>query len=223
MANKRQRKKAAKKRGEWEGRQYQGGRVEGRKNLKHTDDGLIVNQYGVRFTEEDKRKLESRVNSANRKRRQMLKEAATLPRKVAGRDTGDTVASLQLMGKESDFIIQRKTKSLQRFTSREQFENYIDNLERVNKRDYLDERIRLYKLNHIKALENAYGDESKDIQMKIRMMKPADYMKHVMQDEDLEIGYVYDPTARQGKLNQMRASLGMRLKEDDYYDGDDYD
>ena len=64
------------------------------------------------------------------------------------------------------------------------------------------------------ALENVFGDEAKDIMMKIRMMKPKDYMKLIQSDEDLEVSYIYDPSARSGKLNKIRASLGMRLKEE---------
>lgn len=216
MANKRQRKKAAKALTAYEGQQYRGGRPEGRKNLKRTTGGNLVNQFGVMFTPDEKRALENAVNTANRKRVRMLKEAATLPRMVSGRDTGDKIGSLQLMGKESDFILQRKTKSLQRFKSREQFDAYLDNLKRVNTRDYIDDRVKMYKRNHMKAIENAYGDEAKDVVMKIRMMKPKDYMKMIQQDETLEISYIYDPTARTGKLNQMRASMGMKLKEEGF-------
>lgn len=221
MANKRQKKKAAKKAASYEGQQYRGGRAPGRKNLKKTDTGNLVNQFGVTFTPEEKRALENAVNTANRKRARMLKEAATLPRMVSGRDTGDTIGSLQLMGKESDFILAKKTKSLQRFRDREQYENYMKTLQRVNSRDYIEDRIRLYKRNHMKALENAFGDEAKDVMMKIRMMKPKDYMKMIQQDESLEISYIYDPTARSGKLNQIRASMGMKLK-DESMDIEDY-
>lgn len=221
MANKRQRKKAAAKAASYEGQQYRGGRTAGRKNLKKTDSGNLVNQYGVVFTPAEKRALENAVNTANRKRAKMLKEAATLPRMVSGRNTGDTVGSLQLMGKESDMILSKKTKSLQRFRDREQFDKYLDSLKNVNSRDYLEERVRLYKRNHMAALDNAFGDEAKDVKMKIRMMKPKDYMKMIQQDETLEISYIYDPSARSGKLNQIRASLGMKLK-DESLDIEDY-
>ena len=216
MASKRQRKKNAKKLGTWEGNQYRGGRQEGRKNLIKTDTG-VINQHGVEFTLEEKKALERAVNSANRKRAKMLETEAKLPRKVAGRDTGDTVNQLHLMGKESDFILTRKTKSLQRFQTKEDYNRYMRNLEKVNSRDYVAERVRLYKRNHMKAIENAYGDEAKDVVMKIRMMKPKDYMQMVQSDEMLEINYIYEPSARSGKLNQLRASLGMKLKEDDLF------
>lgn len=214
MANKRQRKKAAKRAETYEGQQYRGGRQSGRKNLVKLDGGNVKNQFGVVFTPDEKKALEQAVNTANRKRARMLEQEAKLPRMVGGKDTGDTVGSLQLMGKESDFILQRKTKSLQRFKSKEDYNRYMKNLQRVNNRDYITERVRLYKRNHMKAIENAYGDEAKDIVMKIRMMKPADYMKMVQSDEMLEISYIYDPSARSGKLNQLRGSLGMKLKED---------
>ena len=212
MPKKRQRKKNQKS---YEGGQYRGGRKSGRKNLIKTESG-VVNQHGVSFTTDEKKALEQAVNRANAKRKKMLKQEAQLPRKIAGVETGDTVASLQLMGKESDFILQRKSKSLQRFKTKEEYNRYMRNLERVNSKDYITERIRLYKRNHMKAIENAYGDEAKDVVMKIRMMKPDDYMRLVQSDESLEINYIYDPSMRSGKLNQMRASLGMKLKEESF-------
>ena len=151
----------------------------------------------------------------------MLEAEGQLPRKVGGKDTGDTVKSLQLMGKESDFIISRKSKSLQKFKSREQFENYLESLKMVNSPTYLDDRTRLYKRNHMKALENVFGDEAKDVIMKIRMMKPEKYRELLQSDELMEINYIYDPSQLSAKLNQIRASLGMNQKED--YWGEEYE
>ena len=205
----------AKRRSKYEGTQYRGGRAKGRKNLARTDAGNLLNQYGVEFTPAEKKKLENAVNTANQKRKRMLEKEAQLPRKIRGKDTGDTVRSLHLMDKESDFILARKTKSLQRFKSKEDFERYMKNLERVNSSDYIEDRVRLYKRNHMQALENVFGDDAKDVMMKIRMMKPDKYMKMIQSDEMLEIGYIYDPSARSGKLNQIRASLGMKLKEEE--------
>lgn len=202
MANKRIEKKRAKQ-----------GRQSGVPNLKKTDAGTLLNQHGVEFTRAEKRALEYAVNSANRKRAKMLKEEAALPRKVQGKETGDTVGSLQLMGKESDFIIAKRSKSLQRFKSKEDYNRYMDNLKKVNSPDYITERVRMYKRNHMKAIERAFGDEAKDVVMKIRMMKPKDYQKMIQSEEMMEISYIYEPSARSGKLNQIRASMGMKLKE----------
>lgn len=188
------------------------GRKKGVPNLVKVDGGY-KNQYGVTFTEKEKRALESAVNSANRKRKKMLAEEAALPRMLKGEQLNVEHGQLQLMGKESDFIIAKRTKSLQRFKDKEQYEKYMRNLERVNSKDYIGERTKLYKRNHMKAIENVFGDEGKDVMMKIRMMNPDKYRKMVQADEFLEINYVYDPSERTGKLNQIRASLGMKLKE----------
>lgn len=215
MANKRQRKKRSQKQlHPYEGKQYRGGRASGRKNLKRTDTGALINQHGVEFTEAEKKALESAVNSANRKRAKMLKQEATLPRMVNGVDTGQKKGQLHLMGQESDFIITRKTKSLQRFKTHDEYERYMKNLERVNSRDYINERLKLYKRNHMQAIKNEFGDDAKDILMKIRMMKPEDYQKYVQSDENLEIGFVYGPEQKEGRMNAIRASLGMKLKDD---------
>ena len=215
MANKRQRKKNQKKLGVFEGGIYRGGRPSGVPNLKKTSTGNLVNMYGVAFTPAEKKHLETLANTANRKRKQMLKKEAQLPRMTGGKDSGQTNQQLQLMGRESDFIVSRKHKSLHKFKSHEEYERYIKNLERVNKKDYISERVKLYKRNHMKAIENAFGDDAIDVLMKIRMMPRDKYMQMVQQDEFLEIGYIYDASARAGKLNQLRASLGMKLKEED--------
>lgn len=204
----------------YEGMQYTGGREKGAKNLKKVDGGY-QNQYGVWFSVEEKKALESAANAANRKRKKMLEAEGNLPRFQAGEYMGMNVSSLQTMGKESDFIIARKTKSLQRFKTKEDFETYMTSLRAVNSPTYLDDRTRLYKRNHMKAIENVFGDEAKDVLMRIRMMPPAEYRQLLQSDEMLEVNYVYDPSARSGKLNQIRASLGMKLKEEDY--NEDYD
>lgn len=211
MASKRQRKKNAKKLGIWEGEQYKGGRQAGRKNLQRIDGGY-VNQHGVTFTEEQKKALERAVNRSNYQRKKMLAEADALNPKNT---------QLRLMGKESDFILTRQSKSLQRFKSMEDYDKYMRKQERIRTGEHLDEMTRLYKRNYMKALDNVFGDDAKDVKMKIRMMKPEEYRKLVESDELTEISYVYDPQARAGKLNQIRSSLGMRQKEDEI--DEDYD
>ena len=206
----------------YEGGQYRGGRREKTPNLKRTPSGDYINQKGVVITQDERKRMESLVNRANRKRAKMLKEAATLPRKVGGVDTGSTIGQLQLMERESDFILSRRSKSLQRFKTRKQFDDYMQSLERVNSKDYIIDRIRNYKHNFTKTLLNVYGDEAKDIAMKIRMMKPEEYMKLVESDETLEIGAVIPSDDKvAGRLNELRRALGMKEKPewfDEEYD-----
>lgn len=192
----------------YEGEQYRGGRQGGRKNLVKVDGG-VQNQHGVVFTEEQKKALERAVNKSNYRRQKMITEVDELNPKNS---------QLRLMGKESDFIISRQSKSLQQFKSMEDYEKFMDKQSRIHSGQYLEDRTRLYKRNYMKALDNAFGDEAKDVKMKVRMMKPEDFRKLVESDELAEIGYIYDPQSRSAKLNQIRSSFNMKQKEDDMFD-----
>lgn len=187
-------------------------------NLKKNKDRSVTNQYGVKITAKERALLEREVNKANRTRMKMLQDEAALPRMSDGKDTGLTVKSLQALGKESDFILARKSKSLQGFKSKDEFKRYLRNVQRVNSPTYLRDRIRMYKRNHITALENAFGDDAKDVINKIRNMKQKDYMEAIQSEELLEISYLYEPTACAGKLNRIRARLGLKLHEEEIED-----
>ena len=205
MASKRQRKKNAKKLGIWEGEKYRGGRGKGKKNLKKVDGGY-QNKHGVTFTKEQKRALERAVDRSNYRRKKMLeKEMKEHPDRAQ-------LSDLRTMGKESVYSISRQSKSLQRFKSMEEYERYMDKQTAIQSGDYQLERARLYKRNFIDSLLKTYGDEARDIAMKVRMMKPDEYMLKVAEDEVLEISYVPSDRKTSGRLNQIRAHLGMKLK-----------
>ena len=216
--SKRQRKKKAQRMGVYEGSTYRGGRQEGRKNLKRVNGGF-QNQHGVTFTPEQKRALERAVNRSNYRRKKMIAEYDEAG--ITSTKKPDP-NQLRLMGKdESDFIISRQSKSMQRFKSMEEYEQFMDKQARIQSGDYLLEKARLYKRNFMTSLTETYGDEAKDIVMKIRMMKPEEYMKKVASDEVLEIRYVPSDMQVSGRLNQLRAALGMKLK-DEWFD-EEYD
>lgn len=193
------------------------GRRKGVPNLKRTPDGGYVNQYGVKFTEKQKKELESLVTRVNRKRNQQLKEASELPRMVAGKDTGETMRVKYALGDEPDFILTKRVKGLQRFQSKEQFNEYKRNLRKALSPSYELERKRLYKRNYIKAMEKEFGDpeEYKDIVNKIRRMNPDEFIRKVNSDESMEISFVYSPIEQQGRLNQIRGALGLSLQDDE--------
>jgi predicted metal-dependent hydrolase len=189
---------------------YTKGRSKGKKNLEHKGK-KIINQNGVAFTEKEKKMLESLVNSSNRKRKIMLENESKLHLFVGGHDTGKTIGeTIGLMGKESDFIRAKKSKSLNRFKSKAEFKNYIKNLKRVNAPDYIEKRVELYKKSYIKAIRNVFGKDGKEIIKKIKGMTTNDYMQKVQSDETLEIGYQYEPKEYVGKLNQIKSALGIQ-------------
>lgn len=183
-----------------------GGRIKGKKNLKKVGYGSVENQFGVRFTKSEKKKLESLVNSANRKRKRMLSQEGDLVRFFGGENQGDTIGdSLQKMGHESDFILRKKTKSLQRFRTKEEYKRYIKYLNKVTKRNYIDKRIQEYRDNHIKAILNELGD--KQLARRIKKMDLKDYMRLAQSDEAFNISYAYDHATRQHKINQINSAI----------------
>lgn len=195
----------------YEGGQYTGGREKGVKNLVKLDNGKLKNQHGVVFTQEEKKALERAANTANRRRMAMLKNEKNLPLFEGGKYTGYDVS--HRIGPESDFILARKSKSLQRFKSKAEYRNYMKNLKKVNSKNYITNKIRDYKRNHMKALENVFGDDARDIINKIRTMPLDEYMNLVQSDEVMEVSFTYDPQALAGRLNQIRGALGMQLQE----------
>lgn len=190
------------------------GRRKDVKNLQRTETGF-VNQHGVTITAEERKELERLVARANYKRKKQLAAQAELPRMVAGKPTGTTQGSLQVMGWESDLIITRKSKSLQRFATREGFEYYMSHLKDVLAPDYEQRMIRQYKKNYLKGLLEHHGGSAMDIYMKVRMMKPEEFMNVVHSNEEMEIKAYYPTNEAEGVgiREGLRATLGMKSKE----------
>lgn len=184
-------------------------REKGRKNLKKTGDGRLKNQHGVVFTEEEKRDLQNAVKRVNRKRDKMLRELASKPRLTAGKPSGHTLSQTLIMGKEPDTIVAKRTASLQRFTSRKQFEDYMEGIAKIERDEYVDERMLLYKENHITALRNVYGEDADDVIKRIDEMGLHDYYDLVTKDEMLEIGYIDSQGPSHGSLNEIRKALNL--------------
>jgi molybdenum-dependent DNA-binding transcriptional regulator ModE len=171
--------------------QYRGGRQEGRKNLVKEGDKLI-NEYGVQFSIEEKKDLERMVNKANARRQKLIKERNALPYSIAGRPTGFTVGEIpSFIGMETDMISKKpKSKSMQRFRSRKEFEMYMQHLEKITSKDYLKQRIGEYKKNHTAALKDVFGERAQELVDKINTMNDKDYLKMVQSDEALDIKYI---------------------------------
>lgn len=213
------------------------GRQKGVPNLKRNidaDSGKLgyLNQHDIFFTDKEKEALESAVRKARSKQKELREIFDPLPYKIQGRETGATVGEMRTLGKEADFSIADKSASLQRFHSREEFDRYMKNLNRVNSKNYVADRARLYKRNYQTALTDPHSglglayDDVSDILMKIRTMKSDDYIRQVASNEELEIGYLYDDGngSIANKLNAIRSALGLKHRElDDYWEGDEYD
>lgn len=177
------------------------GRKKKTPNLKRVEGGF-QNQYGVTFTPEQKKALENSVRRSNYAREKQLNT-----------EYGDKNALQRYLSQESDFIIARQARSLQGFKSMEEYEAFMDKQARIQSGEYLKDRTELYRANHIKAIENVFGTDAQDVIDKLNSMDPAEYREMIKKDIFLEVNYIYDPSAMQGKLNQIRKSLKMQEKE----------
>lgn len=165
----------------------------------------LKNKWGVEFTEAEKKALITATNRSNAMRNKDL----------ANMNAEQT--QLYTLGKESDFILTRQHADLQRFKTREEFEDYMTKQSRIHGGEYIKDRARAYKMNFINSLMDTYGDEAKDIAMKVRMIPPEKYIKMVAENEKLEIRYTPSDMKVVGRLNQLRTELGMKLK-DEWFD-----
>lgn len=182
------------------------GRVAGVPNLQKTPKGF-ENMHGVVFTAQEKKALETAVNTAMRKRKRLLDSAAKQPRMVNGRETGQTMGDLMSkFAYESDFILAKKSKSLQQFKSWDEYDNYMKNLKRINQRDYIQKRIELYHENHAKAIMHELNDA--ETAAKLASLDLNDYLEvSQMYEDTLEIHYVYGSDLRDEKLAAINSAL----------------
>lgn len=187
-------------------------RQKGVPNLVKTETGFR-NKYGVEITREEKRKLESLVNSANRKRKRQLAKAAQLPMIDRGKPTEQSALQGMVMGHYRDIIITQKTKSVQRFESRAEFDSYMRMLERVTDRNYEKNRMMQYKENYLKAVVKEFGGAGMDIYEKVQKMSLKQFMSDIYGREELEIRYVYGPENAVARREGIRLALGLESKE----------
>lgn len=187
------------------------GRIKGKQNLRY-EGNKIINQNGVVFTQDEKKALENLVNSASRKRKHMLELEQSLPFISGGVNMGMTVGdAVGRMGKESDFILVPKSKSLNRFTSKKEYNKYIKNLKRVVDRKYIDKRIVQYKKNINKAVHRALSSKQAwHIVRELNKLSPEDFMKMAQSDETLEFSYIYGPDGQRNKAIKVMNALHMK-------------
>lgn len=177
-------------------------------NLKKVGKNKVENQHGVTFTDKEKKKLESLVNSAMRKRKRMLDTNHAMEVEHGGKKLGITNSDLARMGKESDFVLAPKSKSLQRFKSKEEYKKYVKNLKKVVDRDYVEKRVAQYQKNDAKAMKRVFGRKrGNELAKMLKGISAKEFLALAQKDEVLEIGYIYSPEGVESKYNQLKATL----------------
>ena len=203
------------------GKYVRGSGKTGRVNMKRVDGGWM-NQHGVVFTDAERRAMKKATAASNAKRAAELAAWSEQPHMVGGRQMAPDKSQLRLMGKETEFIVAQQHGDFQRFKTLEDFAKYMKKQERIASGEYERDKIRLYKRNFTQSLLQTYGESAKDIAMKVRMMKPDEYMRMVANDERLEIRYVPSDVKVEGRLDELRQALGMKLKDEWPDEEDDF-
>lgn len=159
------------------------------KNLIKDKYGAKINNYGVRFTKGEQEKLKRLVMRYRQQRKAEIDTAIKL---------SDTAQARMAQGQFSDFIRSRyfTSASLQQFESKDAFNKYIKYIEKSTNHSYRIKKIRAYKANYLKAIENVYGKNAytRAIKKALNAMSDKEYMEFVLKNEGIaEIYYQYPP------------------------------
>lgn len=184
----------------------------GRKNMKRVEGGW-QNQHNVVFTDAERKALERAVAKSNRQREKEVAQDKARPRMVAGKIIEKDKNQVHTMGKENEFIVSQQKKTLQRFKSKEDYENFMRKQEAIQSGQYAIDKANAYRENFVTSLENVYGKDAQDIIEHVNSMDAKDYIDIVAHDEALEI--TYDPSDKLvvGRLNDIRKALGIKEKD----------
>lgn len=195
------------------GKYVRGSGKTGRVNMRRVDGGWM-NQHGVVFTDAERKAMKKATAASNAKRAAEIAAWTEQPHMVGGKQLSPDKSQLKLMGKETEFIVSQQHGDFQKFKTRADFEKYMKKQARIVSGEYERDKIRHYKRNFTTSLLETYGDDAKDIAMKVRMMPPEEYMRMVANDERLEIRFGQSDVKEVGRLNELRQALGMKLKDE---------
>lgn len=165
--------------------------------LKRNKRGSIILPNGERITISEQKALRSAVNSANRKRKRLLEK---LP--------PEAMRKYKDFGIESDFLMRKKSTSLQRFRNKKEFNRYLKSVQKIASGEFERKRTLTYKSNYIRALKNTFNSSANKAVKAVRDMDYKTFKNKVESGELEEIGYVYyDPNNE--KLTRINQQLGL--------------
>lgn len=167
------------------------------KRLKRTSRGSVILPNGQRITPKEQRALRSAVNSANRKRRELINK---LPKEAMRR--------YKDFGVESDWVLRKKSTALNRFRNKKEFNTYLRQVQKLTNRQYIDKTINTYRANFIRAVNNTFNSAGSDLIEFVNNLSNEDLRELSLADELADIGYVYyDPKAPSVKLARLKRQM----------------
>lgn len=183
------------------------------KTLKWVD-GSTWNDKGVEFSRADQKKLVSLVNSVNRKKKR-LTSGSNLQAQMLGFDYSKKGRAR--FGDGYDMLFAEHSKSLHQFSSREEFENTIRQLETMAHRNYVENQISAYKDMFIKGIETVTNEDESQRELidHLKAMTNEEFSKRVQSGFIQAIEFIYGQEDYESRIASIRNRVGL-----DAFDGE---
>lgn len=190
------------------------GRKKGQKNLKKVGK-KFENQYGVMFTEKEKKKLESLVNTVNRKRKSIMTDERKKDIRSALGVHPDFEMGVHpeknLWATGADTLLTRqRSKSLQRFKTKDEYRMYIKELKNLSSKDYVAKRMKLHKRNKIKALKSVVGNN--DVVKGLNKLSEKEWGEIIAKDLLPEIHFINSDAEKMGDFLEQLDTHYEKIK-----------
>lgn len=154
----------------------------------------VMSETGIQTTKWEKKEIGLKVASINRSR--------TIERKKADVSTyKGTMGSIENAG------LKPKNYNIDKIKARD-WEKFKEAVDKQIKATYGDVKTEKYKENYLKAMQNVFGSEGKDLFDRIQKI-PADRLIRLFYDNPiLQIDFVYDPQ----ELDFLMEAIGEHLE-----------
>lgn len=181
-----------------------------RERLRRTASGRIKLKNNQTISQEEYKKFVSRVNQVNAKRKKMI---ADLP-KVAQQS--------YFFNKEKggNFIPYKKSKSINRFRNKAEFNEYMKGLDRIlhgtrskeksiiRSDPYEKWKLGQYRRNLNKALDKVFNSSAKPLKQFVKSLSDKELKELTLNGAFEDIGYIYDePISTMGKLEELTRQI----------------
>lgn len=157
------------------------GRSKGDKNVNYDPVNQVYhNQFGVDITKEEREQLRQAVNSVKRKQKRINSDTS---------GKFDAVKVFYSDHGEARGMLQELSTSINQFKSRDQFDHYMQSLNRWKQRGYEFKHMQQVKDNYIKSLEPTFMMVDPEFLEHLRKMDLTEFYQR--RGDDLFVDFAY--------------------------------
>lgn len=169
-------------------------KIESFLDRKNPDYSFSKNEYGVVFT---KREIQQAKEIVNKTNKALSKRNKKLKNKKSSNEPSRMVDTRNSAIKKVKF-------NKNNFTSKEGFKRFLSNTKKKGTKKYSDEKLKQFKRNYIKSLNDVFGEMSRNIVNKIKKMNDIDFYNTYMENENsASFDFIYLFLDVMTKLNQL--------------------